>query len=301
MHATQVKVNQVLRTWVFHRVYYFYSLRQCDITLILDVFFPSCKRFLSLVNIFFHWKCNPLFVPHLKRCIVCTKSFSCTLSLFHYFFFRALYNATFPLGLFDLIRLRHFIWNRKIKKNKLQIRHSHVKRNKRAIESAQSSMWTLAKRFPHIVASNTLCGTSQQPTTKREKKKYPDEMRMKREMKKKTSHRLERVKSKVKKWMHTGKKHKQTNKPAKTKHLIVVVHSPFVCRTAQQIPTLSQHLSTYFLNSPIVLFIHSFLVYHLVLLTEKKCLFVNDAVFFNGFSNQMVTSGKLVIRFDLYD
>lgn len=51
-------------------------------------------------------------------------------------------------------------------------------------------------------------------------------------MRNKKKHRLERVKSKLKKWMHDGKKHKQTNKPAKTKHLIVVVHSPFVCWTA---------------------------------------------------------------------
>lgn len=133
MHATQVKVSQVLRTWVFRRVYYFYSLRQCDITLILDVFFPSCKRFLSLVNIFFHCKCNPLFVPHLKRCIVCMKSFSCTLSFPLFFFVVHCTNATFPLGLFDLIRLRHFIWNRKIKKQ--------VTNPTFACETKQKSNW----------------------------------------------------------------------------------------------------------------------------------------------------------------
>lgn len=60
----------------------------------------------------------------------------------------------------------------------------------------------------------------------------------------------------------------------KNKHLIVVVHSPFVCRTA--FPTLSQHLSTYSISH----FIYSsFPTGKAQFTMEKKCLFVNDAIF----------------------
>lgn len=118
-------------------------------------------------------------------------------------------NATFPLGLFDLIRLRHFIWNRKIKKQ--------VTNPTFACETKQKSNWISTIEHVNIGKEVSAYCSKQhivrhKPTTHyTQREKYPDEMRMKREMKKKTSHRLERVKSKVKKWMHTGKK-AQTNK-----------------------------------------------------------------------------------------
>lgn len=183
MHATQVKVNQVLRTWVFHRVYYFYSLRQCDITLILDVFFPSCKRFLSLVNIFFHWKCNPLFVPHLKRCIVCTKSFSCTLSLSHYFF-SCIVQCNFPIGPFRFDSSTAFHLKQKNKKKQ-------VTNPTFACETKQKSNWISTIEHVNIGKEVSAYCSKQhivrhKPTThyKKREKKYPDEMRMKREIKK---------------------------------------------------------------------------------------------------------------------
>lgn len=127
--------------------------------------FVSCIHF-SLILIRF-----PLLL--FKSCIVRTESFFSAVfflfyvcitpeeQLFHWGFHCACSHCISSVAFFPM-------------KNKLQIRHS-LRRNKRAIESAQSSMWTSAKSFRILQwGSNTLCGTCQQtrPTYTQIKKMY---------------------------------------------------------------------------------------------------------------------------------